>query len=129
MPGRRQRVLLVDSEGFTRNMLAQALAEQGLTVDEARDAHDALEIVDYAPPDVVVYTLGWGAGLHQLDELEASVEEHGECPPAVVLSTPGWVRAKRGITLRGPVRIHELVAAIRRALSEHQREAGSRRPG
>ncbi len=119
----RARVLLVNGEDASRSMLAQALAEQGITVDEASDAHDALEIVDYAPPDVVVYTLGWGAGLHELDELEAAVEEHGECPPAVVLSTPAWIRAQRGITLRGPAQIHELIAAIRRALREHEREA------
>lgn len=116
----RHRVLLVDGDVGTRTLLAQALTMQGLTVDEASDAHDAMAIAVVAPPDVVVYSLGWGAGLHQLDELEEAVEERGAPAPAIVLTTPVWMRAKRGITLRGPVRIAELLAAIRRALASQK---------
>ncbi len=78
-------------------------------------------IAAVAPPDVVVYSLGWGSGLHQLDELEETVEERGVRAPAIVLTTPVWMRATRGITLRGPVRIAELLTAISRALSSHKR--------
>ncbi len=117
----RDRVLLVDGDVGTRTLLAQALTMQGLTVDEASDAHDAMAIAAVAPPDVVVYSLGWGSGLHQLDELEETVEERGVRAPAIVLTTPVWMRATRGITLRGPVRIAELLTAISRALSSHKR--------
>lgn len=115
---RRRRVLLVDGDAETRTMVAQALVDDGLTVDEAVDANDALTIVDYAPPDVVVYSLGWGAGLRALDRLEEAVIEHGDPAPAVVLRTPAWVRAERGITVRGRVAVHELVAVIERAVRQ-----------
>ncbi|HEY8432288.1 MAG TPA: hypothetical protein VIL20_28140 [Sandaracinaceae bacterium] len=108
----------MDDDVETRTMVAQALADEGLTVDEACDAHDALAIVGYAPPDVLVYHLGWGAGLHALDDLERSIVERGHRRPAIVLSTPSWVRARRGITLRGRVGVHELIAAIERAVRE-----------
>lgn len=117
----RSRVLLVDGDASTRTLLAEALSTQGMTVDEASDAHDAMAIAVAAPPDVVVYSLGWGSGLHQLDELEEAVEDRGARAPAIVLTTPVWMRARRGITLRGPLRIADLVDAIGHALSTHKR--------
>lgn len=113
---RRRRVLLVGGDDETRTLVAQALADEGLTVDEAIDARDALDIVGYAPPDVVSYSLGWGAGMRALDELERTIVERGHRAPAVVLSTPAWARAERGVTLRGRVRPHELIAAIEDAV-------------
>ncbi len=113
---RRRRVLLVGGDDEVRTLVAQALVDEGLTVDEAVDAHDALDIVGYAPPDVVSYSLGWGAGLRALDELERTIVERGNRAPAVVLSTPAWARTRRGVTLRGRVRPHELIAAIEDAV-------------
>lgn len=113
----RDRVLLVDGDVSMRALLADALSAQGLTVDEATDARDALAIVNVAPPDVVVYALGWGSGLHQLDEIERSIADRGARAPAIVLTTPVWMRARRGITLRGPLRVPDVIAAIGRALS------------
>lgn len=120
---RRHRILLVDGDVGNRTLLADALTGQGLTVDEASDAHDAMAIAVVAPPDVIVYSLGWGAGLHQLDEIQAAVGDL-ERLPAIVLTTPVWMRARRGITLRGPVGIGELVTAIGHALT--MRRPGSR---
>ena len=113
----RRRVLIVDGDVSSRSRLAEVLAAQGLTVDEARAAHDAMAIAAAVPPDVVVYSVGWGAGLHQLDVLEDVVTQARSRAPAIVLTTPLWMRATRGITLRGAVPIAELVAAIERALS------------
>jgi DNA-binding NtrC family response regulator len=113
----RDRVLIVDGDAAARTRLAEALTTQGLTVDEARDARDAMAIAVVAPPDVVVYSVGWGSGVHQLDVLEEAVEESGSRAPAIVLTTPAWMRATRGITLRGAVRVVDLVSAIGRALS------------
>lgn len=113
----RDRVLIVDGNVTSRTELAEALASQGLTVDEARGAEDAMAIASAAPPDVVVYSVAWGSGLHQLDLLEELVAQARSRAPAIVLNTPVWMRATRGITLRGAVRIVDLVSAIERALS------------
>lgn len=112
---RRARVLLVDGDSPRRHELAAALVEQGLSVDEARGASDALAIVTYARPDVVVYGLGWGATLRALDQLTARAADRGP-RPAVVLLTPAWVQARRGVTLRGAVPTEAILAAVRRAL-------------
>ncbi len=123
----RRRVLLVGGEDATRALVAEELCARGLTVDEAVDAHDALAIVDYAPPDVVVYSLGWGAGLHALDRLREAMMEHGDRAPAIVLTTPGWARAHRGITLRGRVPVPELLDAIERAVRQRGSAKNERR--
>lgn len=116
----RRRVLIVDRDVTARSRLAEALTSQGLTVDEARAAEDAMAIASAAPPDVVAYSVGWGSGLHQLDLLEELVAQARSRPPAIVLTTPLWMRATRGITLRGAVRIVDLVSAIERALSSQR---------
>jgi DNA-binding NarL/FixJ family response regulator len=115
----RPRVLLVHGDAHARHALASTLATEGMTVDEARSARDAEAIAGYAPPDVVVYGLGWGSRLRQLDALSAAVEQR----PAVVLLTPAWVRARRGVTLRGRVGSAELVSAVGRALRERRARA------
>jgi CheY-like chemotaxis protein len=111
------RVLLVEHDPDTRALIANALGARGITVDEANDANAALAIARYAPPDVIVYSVGWSSGVHRLHQIEDAAEHASGHAPAIVVITPIWMRLRnRGVTLRGPLRVPELLRAIDRAI-------------
>jgi CheY-like chemotaxis protein len=121
-----KRILLVDGEPDSRELLAEALADHGYAVDEATAARDALDVVDLAPPDVIVYSIAWSAGRHALRQLEDAVRERTGVAPSVVLETPPWMRLRptRGRVLRRPVQLGDLLVAIHGALADREAERG-----
>jgi DNA-binding NarL/FixJ family response regulator len=67
VPGRRGngvRVMIADRDGFARRMLQRVLEEAGevMSVRQARDGREALELVRQDPPDVLLVDIGMPPG-------------------------------------------------------------------
>jgi CheY-like chemotaxis protein len=58
------RVMVADRDGFARRMLQRVLEEAGevMSVTEARDGREALELVRQDPPDVLLVEIGMPPG-------------------------------------------------------------------
>jgi two-component system cell cycle sensor histidine kinase/response regulator CckA len=52
------RVLVVEDDAPTREVVAEALSDEGFTVTAARDGADALELASARHPDVIVLDIG-----------------------------------------------------------------------
>ena len=81
------KLLLVEDTAALADLTRDALAQEGLAVDVARTAAEALATLDVARPDVVVLDLGLpdGDGL----DLLARIRRSGCGPPVLVVTARG----------------------------------------
>jgi signal transduction histidine kinase/CheY-like chemotaxis protein len=123
------RVLVVEDEPSVRDMLVQALAEDGHAVRGVADGAAALSALAEEPVDVLVTDLA----LPGLSGLEVARAARGAQPDATVLLVTAWPGqvdrpdlARHGVdlVLEKPVGLGELRTAIERFLA--RRDAGRR---
>jgi DNA-binding NtrC family response regulator len=88
-----RRVLIVDDEPSIRDVMATLLLDAGYSVQTAADGQIALEIIDLAPPDLIITSVmmpqldGW-ALLDRLHERNPSL-------PVILMSAGDWIRRRR----------------------------------
>ncbi|KQM79414.1 ATP-binding protein [Xylophilus sp. Leaf220] len=119
----RRTLLVVDDQPLQRQLLAALLVPLGFTVREAASGRECLEIVEHAPPDMVLLDLsmddldGW-----QTAALLRALRPASELPIVFVSANLFDYRPERltALDLQGfvgkPVIESELLAALERAL-------------
>ena len=129
------RVLVVDDDATTREVLRRFLSGEGWIVDEARDGKEALKAIANEPADLILLDLMMPEmdGFEFLDELRDRYPEGG-MPPVVVV-TAAELTAEDRERLNGAVeRVvrkagldrDELLAQLRVLLARHgNRENGA----
>ncbi len=116
-----QKILLVDDNGDSLNMLAEVLSERGAIVEIAQSAKDAIEVLDRFPADVVVSDLAMPEddGYSLIQAIRA--RETGERKRAQAIALTALVRVEdraRALSagfnmfLPKPIQPNELVSAI-----------------
>jgi two-component system response regulator RpaA len=112
----RPRILVVDDDADTREVLASALEHAGYFVTTAADGIEAQQLLDAAVPDAIVLDL-WlprldGAAL--LARLRGRAQ-HAQLPVVVVTAAPvsAEVRLGANVVLAKPFDLETLVAALR----------------
>lgn len=70
------KVLLVEDDSFTRQLIANALNQQGFDVTECDNASSALDLVKSLEPHVIVSDLDLGRGASGLDLMRLVNREH-----------------------------------------------------
>lgn len=70
------KVLLVEDDSFTRQLIANALNQQGFEVTECDNASSALDLVKSLEPHVIVSDLDLGRGASGLDLMRLVNREH-----------------------------------------------------
>lgn len=131
VPGRPDRILVIDDEPRVRQVVAAYLERDGFRVDQAGDAAQAREMLEGPTPDLVVLDVMF-PGASGLDLL-AELRRNSEIP--VILLT---ARAEEGDRIAGlelgaddyvtkPFSPRELVARIRTVLRRTRRRPDSGR--
>jgi DNA-binding response OmpR family regulator len=119
-PYREPLILVVDDDPQMRQVIRATLEEEGLAVETAADARQALALAARCRPRLVVLDMGLplldGAGLAR--ELRAI---HGESLPLMVISADGNVVEKaRKVGARThlakPFELNALIAAVQQVL-------------
>ena len=113
----RPRILVVDDEPNTREVLRLYLADAGFRVDSAAGALEALRMIEQAPPDLITLDLNMPEvdGVAFLGLLSRS--EKGRSVPVIIVSgndhpsQARWLGASA--VLAKPVQRHELLALAR----------------
>lgn len=67
MPGEQRRVVVVEDESFTANLIADVLSAQNFVVQTAKDAAEARRTVNAFDPDFVLLDISLGHGPTGLD--------------------------------------------------------------
>lgn len=114
----RKSILVVEDDDDLRRIFRDSLKFSGFDVREAADGHDALQMIENAPPDVVVLDIRLPTldGLSVRDELAANPRTK-DIPVVVVTGAPVDLRRLRGTKLlRKPVPPDDLVATVRASL-------------
>jgi two-component system, OmpR family, response regulator CpxR len=113
-PAPNKRILVVDDDEITREMLREILTEEGYTVETVNNGRDALEALRLrAPPGVVVLDLmmpvmnGWEV-LQEMQQDAALAKI-----PVVAISASAETRSADGF-LSKPVDYHMLLATVGR---------------
>lgn len=115
------RVLLVDDDPDTLQILSVLLAEQRAKVQAASSVAEALEILQWYEPDVLVSDLAMPTedGYALIDRLRALDERNGKQTPAVALTSYVRVADRTRALAAGfnlfvpkPVEPNELISAI-----------------
>jgi CheY-like chemotaxis protein len=115
------RVLVIDDEADTRELLTMVLTQSGAEVRASSSARDALGIVDQWKPDVLVSEIGMPGedGYDLIREVRAREAERAGTTPALALtgyaSADDAVRAREAgyqTHMTKPVAPAELVATI-----------------
>ena len=123
----KPRVLVVDDEPLIRESLARALASEGMAVDRAGTAAQALEIYTKAPHELVILDLKLpdGDGLATLRRLRA-ISDAGQ---VVIITAHGTIETaveamKMGAYdfVKKPFDLDELLAAAKNALRAQRLE-------
>ncbi|HUG52478.1 MAG TPA: ATP-binding protein, partial [Vicinamibacteria bacterium] len=126
------RVLVVEDEADTRDLLAVALGHSGAEVSAVGSAREALESVHRHRPDVLVCDIGMPGedGYALLSRLRALPPEDGGLVPAVALTAYARADDRRQalsagyqVHLAKPVDPDELVAVVSR-MAGRQRPSG-----
>ena len=115
------RILTVDDDDNTRDMLQEALAQAGAEVLAAASARDALEKLQRFRPDVLVSDIGMPNedGCDLLHQVRVLPRERGGATPAIALT--GYARDEDRAATRDagyqavttkPVNLDELLATI-----------------
>lgn len=128
MPALRQKILIAEDDHDLRRMFRMALAFAGFEVREAADGLDALRVIDYDPPDLVVLDLMLPSigGLLVQQEIAANALTR-QIP--IVIVTGSDLPFDEGIAkcvLRKPVMPERLVQAVRECLHSGGPGAGTR---
>jgi len=118
---KRERILVVDDDEPSRQILAETLTQAGYTVEEAADGYEALWIAARRSPDLVVSDLS----MPGIDGIEFVRRLHAFTPVPVVLTT-GLQETRDVVTaadgygavacLKKPMSVDELLWTIDRAL-------------
>jgi CheY-like chemotaxis protein len=132
--GSRERVLVVDDDADSREILKLVLGDAGFMVETARDAREALERLRAAQPDLILSDLQM-PGMSGLD-LIRTLRGRG-IPVPVVLLTGADTRdlctsaAAYGAAacLAKPANLDELIWTVDLALACSQRRGGVRLQG
>ena len=112
-----RRILIVDDEPSVRDVMATLLSDAGYSVQTAADGHIALEIIDLAPPDLIITDVmmphlgGWAL----LDR----IHEGNPGLPVIVMSAGDWIRRRRttpipdhAVFLGKPFAVEELLELV-----------------
>jgi two-component system OmpR family response regulator len=112
-----RRILIVDDEPSVRDVIATVLLDAGYTVQTAADGQIALEIIDGAPPDLIITDVmmphldGWALVDH--------ARERNSTLPIILMSAGDWIRARgtmplpdHAVFLAKPFTIEELLALV-----------------
>jgi len=120
---KRERVLVVEDDEDSRNIMADALVEAGYTVEGAADGYEALSIAARRSPDIVVSDLS----MPGINGVELARRLHVFAPTVPVVLTTGiedtldLVTAARAYgavaCLKKPMSLDELLWTIDRALA------------
>ncbi len=114
-----RRILIVDDEPSVLDVMATVLLDAGYSVQTAADGHIAVEIIDVAPPDLIITDVmmphldGW-------ELLDHAHERHPDLP-VIIMSAGDWIR-RRGTTpipdyavfLSKPFSVEELLELVER---------------
>ena len=115
------RLLLVDDDDDTRELIAELLEQAGATVARAPSAPDALAILQVEPPHVLISDIGMPGedGYSLLRRVRALPAERGGDTPAIALTAYARAEDVRAAAAAGfqlhlvkPIQIDALVAAI-----------------
>ncbi len=114
MAGPRPRVLVADDDPALRDLVAQALEDDGFAVRRARDGVEALAAAERDPPDLVISDVQ----MPRLDGLELAARLAARGVPVLLLSAVVHPAPRRGLAwLAKPFDLDELLAVVRRALA------------
>ena len=136
-PHRVQRVLIVDDDPDTRELLRRICADLGADADQAEDLRGALERAQAGVPDLVLLdmVLPDGAGLELLESFRGNTAL--EQVPAIVAvalrgdqqhtgrEDPLHIGAAHGAGSAPSVRTGSRIAAVRRSRAETRRANGA----
>jgi CheY-like chemotaxis protein/anti-sigma regulatory factor (Ser/Thr protein kinase) len=123
------RVLVVDDEADTRDLLATALGHAGAQVEPAASAGEALDALRERRPDVLVCDIGMPGvdGYALLGRVRALPPEEGGLVPAVALTAYARADDRRRALAAGyqihvakPVDPDELIAVVARMAGRHR---------
>jgi signal transduction histidine kinase/ActR/RegA family two-component response regulator len=97
------RVLVVDDEPDTRNLLARVLQQCGAIVGTAASAAEALAAFEAGPPDVLVTDIGMPGedGYALIRKIRARAPEHGGRVPAAALTAYARVEDRMRVLSAG----------------------------
>ncbi len=124
------RILVVEDDGDLRRLLANALGEDGLIVDDAASGREALELVGRRPPDALVVDIG----LPDSDgrDLCQALRSQGIDAPVLFLTALDAVGDRiSGFSAGGddyltkPFAIAELIARLRALLKRSVRDTAA----
>jgi two-component system OmpR family response regulator len=114
-----RRILIVDDEPSVRDVMATVLLDAGYSVQTAADGHIALQIIDLAPPDLVITDVmmphldGWAL----LDK----AHERNPSLPVILMSAGDWIRRRRtahipdhAVFLAKPFAVEDLLELVGR---------------
>ena len=85
----RTRVLVVDDDADTRELITLVLSQAGYDVDEAEDGFAALTKVSHVRPDAVVTDLRM-PGMSGVDLLQRIRRIHGDVPVIIATGLETW---------------------------------------
>ena len=119
-----KRILLVDDEISSAEVLGVVLAGEGYTVTTAADGHQALARLAEAAPDLVITGLMMpmvnGAELVQALREHAQYPQYRDVPVILMSGAPESALDAYGVSyqafLRKPFNLEQLLAAVHRLL-------------
>ena len=120
------RILVVDDEDQTRELLRELLTEDGYEVIEAADGTIAMTLVRLEPPDLIITDLIMPnqEGLETISEIRKdhptlgiiAISGGGRIGPESYLAIAERLGASR--TFCKPLDVHRMMAAVRELLKE-----------
>ena len=114
-----RRILIVDDEPSVRDVMATVLLDAGYSVQTAADGHIALQIIDAAPPDLIITDVM----MPHLDGWALLDHAHQRNPslPVILMSAGDWIRGRRPLSipdhavfLAKPFAVEELLELVGR---------------
>lgn len=116
-----KRILVVEDDEATRELVALVLREAGYAVEQASDGAEALEALRRATPDLILLDkqLPRMGGTEFAAAYRALSGDHAPIVAlCAALDCPDWARAIRAVTaLAKPFSIEELVAVVSSTLA------------
>jgi two-component system OmpR family response regulator len=112
-----RRILIVDDEPSVLDVMATVLLDAGYSVQTAADGHIALQMIDLAPPDLIITDVmmphldGWALLDH--------THERNPNLPVILMSAGDWIRRRRttpipdhAVYLAKPFAVEELLELV-----------------
>jgi CheY-like chemotaxis protein len=118
---KRPIVLIVEDEILLRMNAAEMIGESGFDVVEARNADEAIEILEARPDIHVVFTDIQMPG--SMDGLKLARFVRGRWPPIKIIATSGFIKVRIGDLPEGsrflpkPYRPEQIVSALRELIA------------